>query len=261
MAEASVPAGYELVWADEFATAGPPDPLRWGYDTEFNRSGWHNREQQYYSADRPENARVEGGHLILEARAERLADRDDWGGQEYSSARLVTRGRAAWTYGYLEVRAKLPCGRGTWPAVWLLPATRDPDFANGEIDVMEHAGHDPARIRHSLHTATRNHRRGNHPTQITRVKDACAAFHTYHLHWTPSGITMGVDGVSNCEFRRRSEEEWPFDQPFYLILNVAVGGTIGGARGIDPRAFPARMEVDFVRIYQRMQEVSESSPE
>jgi beta-glucanase (GH16 family) len=247
----NVPAGYELVWADEFDTDGLPDPARWSFDTDYNGSGWHNRERQYYSADRPQNVRVEDGRLIIEAHREELRDRPDWSGQRYSSARLVTRGRAAWTYGYFEVRAKLPCARGTWPAFWMLPADRTPDFEHGEIDIVEHVGHDAGRIRHSLHTGSRNHRRGNHLTASVRLRSACNAFHTYHLHWTPDRIVMGVDGVDGFEERHRVNSDWPFDQPFYLILNLAIGGTLGGARGIDERALPARLEVGYVRVYGR----------
>jgi beta-glucanase (GH16 family) len=234
--------------------------LRDGRSTQdFNRSGWHNRERQYYGADRPENARVEGGRLIIEAHREELSDRPDWGGQPYSSARLVTRDRAAWTYGYFEVRAKLPCARGTWPAFWMLPASRTPDFEHGEIDIMEHVGHDPGRIHHSLHTGSRNHRHGNHRTASHRLRTACGAFHTYHLHWTQDRIAMGVNGAVEFEVERRPGSDWPFDQPFYLILNLAIGGTLGGARGINERALPARLEVDYVRVYGRAQRIAVTS--
>jgi beta-glucanase (GH16 family) len=245
-----LPTDYRLVWSDEFDRSGPPDPARWDYDTEFNRTGWHNRERQYYSAHRIENARVENGRLTIEARAERLKRERDWGGQRYSSARLVTRGRAAWTYGYFEVRAKLPCTRGTWPAIWLLPATRTPDFIHGEIDVMEHVGHEPGRVRHSVHTGSHNHARGNHRTATSRVGTACDAFHTYQLLWTANRITIGVDGHISFEHHRRPGADWPFDEPFYLILNLAVGGILGEVHGINDTALPSRMEVEAVRVYQ-----------
>jgi beta-glucanase (GH16 family) len=250
-ADHHVPAGYELVWADEFDVDGLPDPARWSFDTEYNRSGWHNRERQYYAADRPKNARIENGRLIIEAHREQLSDRPDWGGQEYSSARLVTRDRSAWTYGYFEVRAKLPCTRGTWPALWMLPASRTPDFAHGEIDIFEHVGHDPGRVHHSLHTGSRNHRRGNHRTSSVLLRSACDEFHTYHLHWTEDRMAMGVDGRVGFEEQRRANPDWPFQHPFYLILNLAIGGTLGGGRGINERAMPARLEVEYVRVYRR----------
>ena len=112
-----VPAGYVQVWADEFDRPGAPDPKKWAYDTSRNKEGWYNEELQYYAADRPENVRVENGRLILEARNERLADKADFGGQDYASGKLVTSGLADWKYGYIEVRAKLACGRGLWPAI------------------------------------------------------------------------------------------------------------------------------------------------
>ena len=119
----SVPDGYTLVWSDEFDQDGLPDPTRWAYDTHRNADGWYNDELQYYSAARPENARVENGHLIIEAREEPTPAETfpDTGGQAYTSARLFTSERAAWQYGYFEIRAKLPCGRGLWPAIWTLP--------------------------------------------------------------------------------------------------------------------------------------------
>ncbi|HEX4847373.1 MAG TPA: glycoside hydrolase family 16 protein, partial [Novosphingobium sp.] len=117
------PKGYVLVFADEFDGTGLPDPAKWAYDTHRNQQGWYNQEKQYYSAARSENSRLENGRLVIEARAETLdrARFPDWGGQSYTSARLFTQGRAAWTYGFFEIRAKLPCGVGTWPAIWMLP--------------------------------------------------------------------------------------------------------------------------------------------
>jgi beta-glucanase (GH16 family) len=250
----AVPEGYRLVWSDEFSRGRRPDPRRWAYDTDYNRRGWHNGERQYYSARRRENARIEGGSLIVEARADGPALRRfaDWGGQAYSSARLVTRGRAAWTYGFVEVRAKIPCGRGVWPAIWMLadsPGARWPDA--GEIDIMEHVGHEPGIVHQTVHTAAFNHVRGTQRAAQARVPDACTAFHLYQLDWTRERIRMGIDGRTVFTFARSGDRaEWPFDGPQYLILNVAVGGTWGGAQGIDDAAFPARMDVDYVRVWQ-----------
>ena len=141
-----IPNGFRVVWADEFDTAGLPDTSKWSYDIDRNSAGWYNNELQYYANARLENSRVEGGSLVITARREDLstAGLPDWGGQRYSSARLITRDKAAWTYGFIEIRAKLPCGLGTWPAIWMLsspPQTRWPD--DGEIDIMEHVGFDP----------------------------------------------------------------------------------------------------------------------
>lgn len=248
-------AGYRLVWNDEFNVDGAPDPERWAYDVERNREGWYNNELQYYAADRPENARVEGGRLIIEARLENLdaATTPDWGGQAFTSARLVTRGRASWTYGFFEVRARVPCGRGTWPAAWLLPVADAVWPAGGEIDIMEHVGHDPGVVHGTVHTSRYNHTRGAERGGRKRVADACGAFHRYQVLWTPEGINFGVDDVGYYAFRndgRGDPATWPFDQPFYAILNLAVGGDWGGAEGVDRRAFPQALEVDYIRVFQ-----------
>ncbi len=250
-------AGYRLVWNDEFNVDGLPDPTRWAYDVERNQAGWYNRELQYYSAGRAENSRVEGGRLIIEARRETPdpATSPDTGGQEFTSARLVTRGLAQWTYGFFEVRAKVPCGRGTWPAAWLLPVA-DVEWPNGgEIDILEHVGHDPGVVHGTVHTSRFNHMRGSERGGRKRVADACGAFHRYQVLWTPEAINFGVDDVGYYAFRndgRGDPATWPFDHPFYAILNLAVGGDWGGAEGVDRRAFPQVLEVDYVRVFQRV---------
>jgi beta-glucanase (GH16 family) len=249
------PAGYELVFADEFDVDGTPDPQLWAFDTERNSEGWFNNEEQYYSADRLENARVENGALIIEARKERLdpAATPDFGGQDYTSARLLTRGKASWTYGFYEVRAKLPCGRGTWPAIWLLPEDQEVEWPDGgEIDIMEHVGYEPGVIHHSVHTKAFNFSRGTQQTTSFELPTACDAFHRYQLVWTEEGLLFGVDDEPKFLFQKRrgGNDRWPFDEPMHLILNVAVGGDWGGRKGIDDNAFPARMIVDHVRVYQ-----------
>jgi beta-glucanase (GH16 family) len=246
-----VPDGYELAWADEFDVDGLPDPQKWAYDISYNRRGWHNREQQYYSLRRPENARVENGRLVIEARSERLDQEPDWGGQSFTSARLVTRGLASWTHGYFEISAKLPCARGTWPAIWMLPVREQAGWRGGEIDIAEHVGFEPNRVHHSVHTEQQNFLHGNHRTAVSEVPAACGSFRLYQMHWTPDEILIGVDGRPAFSYQRAGgASDWPFDQPFYLLLNVAVGGTWGGAKGIDAAALPSRMEVDYVRVYQ-----------
>ena len=251
----SVPAGFELVWSDEFDRPGLPDPTKWKYDTHRNQEGWYNNEKQYYSAERLENSRVEDGRLIIEARQEVLSEAGlaDWGGQEYSSARLITQGLGDWTYGFFEIRAKLPCGRGTWPAIWMLPS--DPDVvwpAGGEIDIMEHVGFDPGVIHHSIHTTAFNFSRGTQKTNKHELPTACEQMHKYQLLWAPKMLMFAVDDKPKFLFQKESGKQtrWPFDKPQHLLLNVAVGGTWGGQKGIDPLVFPARMEVDYVRVYQ-----------
>lgn len=245
-----LPADYRLVWADEFETAGLPDPAKWAYDTERNKAGWHNQELQYYSGPRRENAVVKGGRLIIRARKEALSRASDWGGQRYTSSRLITRGKRDWTYGFFEIRAKLPCGKGTWPAIWTLN-TAGVWPAGGELDIMEHVGREPGRVFSSVHTAAGH---GANPAGGARpVPDACTAFHDYQMHWTADWVRFGIDGVMHFEYRnpRSGPDRWPFDAPQFLILNIAVGGDHGGA--VDDTVFPVSMEVEHVRVYQRQQ--------
>lgn len=250
-----VPAGYALVWSDEFERGPLPDPSKWAYDTSRNRQGWWNEEAQYYSA-RTKNSRIEGGRLIIEAHKEDFgSDKPaDHGGQAYTSARLLTAGKASWTYGLVEVSAKLPCGRGTWPAIWMLPDPPSVGWpAGGEIDIMEHVGHDPGTVHANIHTQAYNHVAGTNRGASVRVDDACEAFHRYQLLWTPEEIAVAVDDRPYFRFdndRRGDRATWPYDRPFHLILNIAVGGGWGGQKGIDDAAFPERMEVDYVRVYQ-----------
>jgi beta-glucanase (GH16 family) len=246
------PDRSHVLWADEFD--GPTlDASKWSFDTWRNKAGWWNGEQQYYSAGRPENLRIENGKLIIEARRdpEALSKLSDWGGQSYSSARIMTKGKAAWTYGFYEIRAKLPCARGTWPAIWLLPEDGAwPD--GGEIDVLEMVGSWPNVAHATLHTALFNTQRHTQRGAETPVPTACTEFHRYQLAWRPDSITIGVDDhaymrVNNDQPGGRGA--WPFDRPFHMVLNLAIGGPWAGARGIDDAAMPQRFEVDYVRVY------------
>ncbi|MDP3801402.1 glycoside hydrolase family 16 protein [Brevundimonas sp.] len=247
------PETLRLVWADEFEADGPPDPARWTFDTHANPTGWYNNEAQYYSAARPENARIENGLLILEARRETLdpARFPDHGGQNYTSARMVSRG-AGWTYGVFEVRARIPCGRGTWPAIWMLPVALESWPGDGEIDIMEHVGHRPGVVHGTVHTGAYNHVAKTQRGAEIAVPDACDAFHRYQVRWTPEAVVFALDDVDYHRFdnEHTGKPAWPFDQPFQLILNIAVGGDWGGAEGIDDAVFPQRMEVDWVRVWQ-----------
>lgn len=245
------PDGYRLAWSDEFTADGAPDPTKWRYDTHANRTGWYNNERQYYAADRGENARVENGHLIIEARKERLEHPPDFGGQDYTSARMISR--EGWTYGVFEARAKLPCARGTWPAVWMLPVNAEDWPGDGEIDIMEHVGHRPGVVHGTVHTEAYNHVAGTQRGGEVSVPTACEAFHIYQTRWTPEEIVFAIDGLDFYRFEndgRGDKNTWPFDRPFELILNIAVGGDWGGAEGIDDAALPQRMEIDWVRAWQ-----------
>ena len=245
-----VPAGWRLVWSDEFDAAGLPDPAKWDYDTERNRLGWYNNELQYYARARRENAEVRNGRLVITARRETLAGLPDHGGQRYTSARLVTRGKAGWTYGFIEVRAKLPCGPGSWPAIWML-GTGGKWPVDGEIDIMEHVGNKPGEILGSVYTGARNWPAGTGKTDRAMVPDACDAFHDYQLTWTKERIRIGVDGRVYAELANPGDGDhakWPFDRPQYLLLNLAVGGDLGGA--VRDASLPWRMEVEYVRVWQ-----------
>ncbi|WP_116951665.1 glycoside hydrolase family 16 protein [Jiangella endophytica] len=238
---------WDLLWADEFDQPGRPDPSRWSYDV--GGDGWGNDELQFYTDGRLENARVEQGRLVIEAR------REDWHDRSFTSARLVSRGKGDWRYGRIEVVARLPRGRGTWPAIWMLSSNPDRRWPHdGEIDIMEHVGHDPGVIHASIHTEAYNHLAKTQRTAVTSVPDARDAFHTYSLDWDRDTISCAVDGVSYFSFEREAAADaarWPFDHDFHLILNVAVGGFWGGEQGVDDAAFPARMEVDSVRVFGR----------
>lgn len=238
-------------FADEFEDEAI-DPAHWRFDTHRNAEGWHNAELQYYSADRARNARVEDGVLVIEARKEALSPEqaEDWGGQAYTSARLISR--QPYGYGFYEIRAQLPCGRGIWPAIWLLPSSGAwPDA--GEIDIMEMVGWDPNVIHATLHSGDYNHAKGTQRGAQRHVPTACTAFHTYQLDWQPDAITIGIDGRAHMRVTNDQPGDagaWPFTRPYELILNVAVGGNWGGQKGIDDAAFPQRMSVDYVRFWE-----------
>jgi beta-glucanase (GH16 family) len=236
------PQPATLVWQDEFDGQGLPDASRWGNEVGLIR----NNERQYYTDRRTENARLEGGRLVIEARKE------SYQGASYTSASLTSR--ASWTYGRIEVRAKLPKGRGTWPAVWTLGTSIGQVGwpACGEIDIMEHVGFDPGRIHANVHTRAYNHVQGTNKGNNVLVSRADEDFHVYEAVWTESSIEMKVDGRSYFTFNKEAggDPVWPFDKPQYLILNLAIGGSWGGQQGIDDAAFPARYEIDYVRVYR-----------
>lgn len=234
-------------WADEFDTPGAPDPARWDYEEGLVR----NKEAQYYARDRRENAVVEGGHLVITARKE------PWPTQarqaDYTAASLVTRGRKNFHYGRLEVRAKLPAGRGIWPAIWLRGS--DPSLgwpACGEIDLVEFVGFDPDRLHFNIHTAAYNHVKKTNKGRSLSVPDAAGAWHVFALEWHRGKVELFLDGATALTFADEGTgpAAWPFDKPHYLLLNVAVGGGWGGMKGIDDTIFPQRMLIDYVRYWR-----------
>ena len=254
-------AEWKLVWADEFDKPGAPDPAKWTNEVGFVR----NRELQYYTRRRPENARVENGVLVIEARREKFANPSYQPGAqgsprrsrefaEYTSASLTTRGLPSWLHGRVEVRAKIPRGRGMWPAIWMLGANRNAGWpACGEIDIMEFVGFDPNTIHGTVHTAKYNHLKKTQRGSTVRVQAPYEDFHVYAIEWSADKIDFFVDDKQYFSFpnEKTGREAWPFDQPQYLILNSAVGGDWGGAKGIDPDIFPQPYLIDYVRIYQK----------
>ena len=238
---------WTQVWGDEFDGNGRPDTTKWHY--EVGGHGWGNQELQYYTEARAQNARVEDGHLVIEAH------REAYEGNEFTSARLNSD--RSWTYGRFEIRAQVPRGRGTWPALWLL-ASQDtygdafwPD--NGEIDIMEHVGYAPNVIHSTIHTRAFNHTKGTQRGDTVHVPTAMSDYHVYALEWTPTEIRSYVDGEQYFSFRRGGDPDytrWPFNHDFHLIMNVAVGGTWGGAEGVAADVWPAAMRVDYVRVYK-----------
>jgi beta-glucanase (GH16 family) len=237
---------YKLVWSDEFNYKGLPDPKKWSYDV--GGGGWGNNEWQFYTKDRLENARVENGHLVIEAR------REKWENREYTSARLVTKGKGDWQYGKIEVKARIPGGLGTWPAIWMLGSTTPfkwPD--DGEIDIMEHVGYNEGVLHGSVHCRKYYHSVGTQKTATVAVPDITKAFHVYELEWNKDSILIGIDGNNYFRFanERSGYEAWPFDNKMHLLLNVAVGGNWGGQKGVDSTIWPRKMDIDYVRVFQK----------
>ncbi|MBN1985052.1 MAG: glycoside hydrolase family 16 protein [Prolixibacteraceae bacterium] len=235
---------YQLVWQDEFNYEGEPSPQKWNYD--IGDHGWGNNELQNYTDSRA-NSFVKDGVLTIRA----LKNNEN----HWTSARLVTKGKGDWLYGRFEVKAKLPAGTGTWPAIWMLPTNWK--YGNwpksGEIDIMEHVGYDYGKVHGTIHTEAFNHSIGTQLGKAIDVENVDKQFHVYATEWTKDKIVWYVDGeeyysVSNPD---KSYKEWPFNIPFHLLLNIAIGGNWGGVEGIDPRLSEATMEIDYVRVYQK----------
>jgi beta-glucanase (GH16 family) len=264
LATGACAADWKLVWSDEFDHPGLPDPSKWDYEEGFIR----NNEEQFYTRGRTENARVENGMLVIEGRRERLKNPSfDPNAQgpgaarrrreyaEYTSASLTTRGKASWTYGRIEVRAKLPSARGTWPAIWTL-GTNEKQVgwpACGEIDIMEFVGFDPGVIHANIHTKKYNHMLRTGKGDQIKIPDASEAFHVYTLEWDADHLDFFVDEQKYFTYRNEGtgSDVWPYDREQYLILNLAIGGAWGGAKGIDESSFPQRYYIDYVRVYQK----------
>lgn len=235
---------YKLVWSDEFNYTGLPDSTRWGYDV--GGHGWGNHELEYYTANRLENARVENGKLIIEARKE------EWQDMHYTSARLVTSNKAAWQYGKIEVKAKIPKGLGTWPAIWTLADSIKAWPDDGEMDIMEHVGYNQGTIHGTIHCKKYNHTINTQKGDTIKVADCSDNFHVYAIEWDKDSLNISVDDTIYFRFANEHTgyDAWPFDNKMFLLLNIAVGGDWGGSKGVDETIFPVKMEVDYVRVYQ-----------
>jgi beta-glucanase (GH16 family) len=237
----------EPAWADEFTNPGKPDPLKWGYDT--GGHGWGNKELQYYTDGN--NITIENGKLVIEARKE-IKDSN-----HYTSTRLISKNKGDFLYGRFEARARMPKGRGLWPAIWMLPT--DWEYggwpASGEIDIMEQVGYDYNTIHMSVHTEAYNHIAGTQKTAFTNVPTATDSFHVYRVDWTPDFIKGYIDDALLFSFlnEKKDYKVWPFDKRFHWLLNLAVGGNWGGQKGIDDSVFPAQFEIDYVRVYKLVQ--------
>ncbi len=235
--------GWNLIWQDEF-DGDTIDPANWTFD--IGAGGWGNGEAEFYTS-RPENSRVENGMLVIEARQEKYE------GSYYTSSRLKTQGLQNFQYGRVEARLKVPRGKGLWPAFWILGSNFNgsnwPDC--GEIDIMEYIGKEPDLIMGTLHgpgySGALGYTKWNRQTY--NIADD---FHTYAIEWEPNGIRWYYDGAHYHTVTPTDigDREWVFDHPFFIILNLAVGGQLPGPVGLDTE-FPTQYYVDYVRVYQR----------
>ncbi len=243
------PEGYHLVWNDEFNDPALelPDTKLWWYETA--EPGWVNNELQTYIAGKKGDivtADVSDGFLKIRA----IKD-----GDRVYSARVNTV--ESWTYGYFEARLKLPRGKGTWPAFWMMPETWSGWPAGGEIDIMEHVGCVPTEVSSSIHCQAYYHAIGTQKTAAKKIDTVMDEFHVYALEWTPEYIKTYVDGVLLFNYnpdsypKGRNEDTWPFNKPFQLKLNLAWGGDWGGMYGVDESCLPATYEIDYVRVFQK----------
>lgn len=244
---------WALVWSDEFNYSGAPDSLKWNYDLGDACNlgcgcGWGNNELEYYTKE-SKNVIVKDGNLVITAIKEKKVNSD------YTSTRLVTKGKAAWQYGKIEARLKLPSGKGTWPAFWMLPEENVYGGwpKSGEIDIMEHVGYEPTKLYGTVHTQAFNHGIGTQVGDNMVVSDMEDEFHIYGIEWTENKIDFYCDNEVYFTFKKQSEKsaEWPFNQQFHLLINLAVGGNWGGSQGIDEHIWPQQLLVDYVRVYQK----------
>ena len=242
----NAPEGYSLVWHDEFETGSELNQDDWTH--EVKNSGWVNHElQNYVNHKTPEGAlvtEVKKGTLRITALKEN--------GKIYSG-RVYAKVKSGWKYGYIEASIKLPKGKGTWPAFWMMPVNFKSWPADGEIDIMEEVGYHPNYVSSSLHANAHVHTQGTQVTHEMLCEGAEDEFHTYAILWTADNITTYVDGQVQLSYDNtgKGRDDWPYDDPFYVIFNLAWGGDWGGSQGVDESALPTTMEVDYVRVFQK----------
>ena len=242
----NAPEGYQLVWQDEFDKGSELNADDWTH--EVKNSGWVNNELQNYV-----NHKTPEGSLVTEVRNGKLRITALKENGKVYSGRVYAKVRQGWQYGYIEASIKLPKGKGTWPAFWMMPVNFRSWPADGEIDIMEEVGYHPNYVSSSLHANAHVHSNGTQVTHEMRCDGAEDEFHTYAILWTAKNITTYVDGKVQLSYDNRGlgRDDWPYDDPFYVILNLAWGGDWGGAQGVDENALPATMEIDYVRVFQK----------
>ncbi|HRX10577.1 MAG TPA: family 16 glycosylhydrolase [Draconibacterium sp.] len=237
---------YVLIWGDEFNTPGLPDSTKWSYET----GKIANNELQYYTSKRLENARIEDSVLIIEARKEKYS------GADYTSARIVSRGIGDWKFGKVEISAKVPTGKGTWPALWMMPTYSEYGGwpRSGEMDIMEYIGVEPQNLFYTVHFEGTNGsgHQSNGSGGVKRIANPFNQFIKYTMIWTPDKIEWYANDVKYHTYSKSSDDYrvWPFNKEFYLILNLAYGGDWGGYAGVDDTKLPHKFLIDYVRVYQ-----------
>ena len=237
--------GYSLVWQDEFAST-TIDETKWTH--EIGGNGWGNQEEQYYT-DRVENSYIENGNLVIEAKKE------SYNGSSYTSARMITSGKYSVKYGRIDIRAKLPNARGTWPALWMLGDNIWTESwpKCGEIDIMELVGYDPTTVHSTVHWGNSTNDKGINGGGFYKEEGFTEKYHVYTLIWDYNQLQFLVDDEVIHTIPRNQIDggyTYPFDKSFFFIFNIAVGGTWGGLQGIDQSAFPQKMYVDYIRVFQ-----------
>ncbi len=232
------------VWGDEFNTPGLPDSTKWNYEIGKVR----NSELQYYTYKRSENARIQDTVLIIEARKE------SYQGASYTSASLISRYKGDWQYGKFEIRAKVPTGKGTWPAIWMMPTYEEYGGwpRSGEIDIMEYVGMNPSNLYFTAHFEGTNGTGHQSSGTYTVLNQPYSRYITYSLVWSPTKLEWYADGVKYHTYTKTADDPkvWPFNKMFYFILNLAYGGSWGAQQGIDDTKLPHKFYIDYVRVYQ-----------